>query len=805
VNVRPSRNPAAVGLTRRALLRAGALGGASLAVGATAARAATKPPAASVPVPSLTATYDFNQGWRFGGIYRAGSQSPGYDDADFSRVNLPHTVVPLSWGDWEPMRWEELWIYRKRFSADTLELGRVFLDFDGVMTNATVYLNGVELAQHLGGYLPFSVELTDNLGAGENDLGVVVDGRLLDVPPLGAVNGASSIDYLQPAGIYRDVTLRVVPDTYISDVFAKPIDVLAAQPGVDLSVTVDSPTTLRDRVQLNIELLDGDRKLKTRSVHKKVKRGTNVFELDLRDLGGIGLWSPSAPKLYTLRVTMTSATIPSHSVEVTMGFRQASFELDGFYLNGERLQIFGLNRHQLFPYTGMAAPARLQARDAQLIKDELNCNMVRCSHYPQSPHFLDACDQLGLMVWEEPPGWQYIGDENFDGIFLQNVHDMVIRDRNRPSVVIWGTRLDETASYPTLYAEARQLAYRLDGTRQTSGAMDTQSTVGWAEDVFAYDDYGSSGGNAVISPPVPGVPYVISEAVGAIAGPPLYRWIDASLTLQDQAELHAEVNQMARGNPAYSGVLGWCSIDYASLIGGGRDWHSLRWPGVLDTFRVPKPGASFYRSQLSPLVAPVIVPAFYWDFGPNSPATGPGANAILATNCDQLSVYIDGQLVAVAAPDTTNFGNLPYPPVLVDLTVDGSTLPELTVLGYYAGSQVATLQMSANPATDRLVLDLEDAKIAGDGTDATRLGFRALDAHGNQRPYVAGEVTLSLSGPATIIGQNPFQFATYGGVGAVVIRSEADRSGVATVTARHPTLGSATAKLAIVKPTGPYL
>jgi beta-galactosidase len=148
---------------------------------------------------------------------------------------------------------------------------------------------------------------------------------------------------------------------------------------------------------------------------------------------------------------------------------------------------------------------------------------------------------------------------------------------------------------------------------------------------------------------------------------------------------------------------------------------------------------------------------------------------------------------------------LPYPPVLVDLTVDGSTLPELTVLGYYAGSQVATLQMSANPATDRLVLDLEDAKIAGDGTDATRLGFRALDAHGNQRPYVAGEVTLSLSGPATIIGQNPFQFATYGGVGAVVIRSEADRSGVATVTARHPTLGSATAKLAIVKPTGPYL
>jgi len=791
-------------LTRRALLRSGALGGASLAVGATAARAATSRPLNSVAVASVTATYDFNQGWRFGGIYRAGSQSPGYDDAGFKRVNLPHTVVPLSWGDWDPSRWEKLWIYRKRFSADTLSLGRVFLDFDGVMTNATVYLNGVELAQHLGGYLPFSVELTENLVPGKNDLGVVVDGRVVDVPPLGNGSGAGSIDYLQPAGIYRDVTLRVVPDAYISDVFAKPVDVLSARPGVNLSVTVDSPARLRDPVQLTLELLDGDRKLTTKTVMEKVDYGTNVFALDLQDLR-VALWSPSGPKLYTLRVTMSSATIPSHTVEVTMGFRQASFELDGFYLNGERLQIFGLNRHQLFPYTGMAAPARLQARDAQLIKDELNCNMVRCSHYPQSPYFLDACDQLGLMVWEEPPGWQYVGDENFDAIFLQNVHDMVIRDRNRPSVVVWGTRLDETASYPTLYAEARQLAYQLDGTRQTSGAMDTQSTTGWAEDVFAFDDYGSSDGNAAISPPVPGVPYLISEAVGALTGPPLYRWIDPSQTLQDQAKLHAEVNQLARGNPAYSGVLAWCSVDYASLLGGARNWQNVRWPGVLDTFRVPKPGASFYRSQLSPLVAPVIVPAFYWDFGPNSPATGPGANAILATNCDQLSVYIDGQLLAVAIPDTTNFGNLPYPPVLVDLTVDGSTLPELTVLGYYAGSQVATLQMSADTATDRLVLDLEDAKIVGDGTDATRLGFRALDAYGNQRPYVAGDVTVSLTGPAVIVGQNPFQFATYGGVGAVIIRSEADLSGVVRVSASHPTLGTATAQLAVVKPTGLHL
>jgi beta-galactosidase len=152
------------------LLRAGALGGAALAVGAPRGRAATVPRTTRAPLKSVTATYSFNQGWRFGGVYRAGSQLPTYRDGSFATVNLPHTVVPLSWGNWSPARWEQLWIYRKQFSTAKLPTGRVFLDFDGVMANATVYLNGVEMATHLGGFLPFSVELTEMLVTGENDM-----------------------------------------------------------------------------------------------------------------------------------------------------------------------------------------------------------------------------------------------------------------------------------------------------------------------------------------------------------------------------------------------------------------------------------------------------------------------------------------------------------------------------------------------------------------------------------------------------------------------------------------------------------
>jgi beta-galactosidase len=383
------------------------------------------------------------------------------------------------------------------------------------------------------------------------------------------------------------------------------------------------------------------------------------------------------------------------------------------------------------------------------------------------------------------------------------VRDMVVRDRNRPSVIVWGTRLNETASsYDQLYAECRTIAYQFDGTRQTTGAMSTQSTAGWSEDVFSYDDYHASNGNAILAPPLTDVPYMVSEAVGALDGPPTYRWIDSSQTLETQARMHAQVHNIARSNRAYAGLLGWCSVDYASLNGGDRIWEAIKWPGVLDTFRVPKLGASFYRSQVSPAVTPVILPAFYWDFGPNSPPDGPGQNAMIATNCEVLKIYLNGKLLTTATPDTANYGSLEYPPVFVDLTVDGANLPTLEVVGYVGGKEVTSLQMSSNPARDHLRLDLEDSSIRADGVDATRFTFRALDAYGSQRPYVTGAVRLSLRGPAVLIAQNPFDFALYGGVGGAFVRSQAGRVGEVTVSASHPTLGKASAKLKVTRPTG---
>jgi len=759
-------------------------------------------------------SYDFNQGWLFGGRYRAGAAEPGYDDSGFTPVTLPHTVTALSWGDWDPASWQQVWIYRKHFGwpGGAGEAGgapgarsRVFVDFDGVLVSAAVLLNGRPAGRHQGGYLPWSAELTGSLAEGGNVLAVIVDARWLPVPPDGAAAGAAAVDFLQPGGIYRDVRLRVVPELFLSGVSAWPAGVLTADRAVDVEATVDAATAPAAPVRITAELLGGDPRgeavlARATTTVTSLAAGPVVARLRLTGLPEVGLWSPDTPRLYTIRTTLSAGGTDRHAVHTSTGFRDAVFRPDGFYLNGQRLPLFGLNRHQLFPYLGMAAPARLQRADAELLRYELNCNMVRCSHYPQSPHFLDACDEIGLMVWAEPPGWQYVGGAAWQDLMLANTADLVTRDRHRPSVIMWGTRLNETASYPALYARSRRLARELDGSRPSTGAMNRRSRAGWAEDVFAYNDYHSRRGRARLKRPLPGLPYLVSEAVGALDGPPRYRWTDPGTTLAAQARMHAQVHDIARGEAGYAGLLGWAAIDYASLNGGGRVWHGLKTPGVTDTFRVPKPGAAVYRAQVDPRVRPVILPVFFWDFGPGSPPCGPGRQAMIATNCDRLEIYMGGRHLVTVRPDRAAFRHLAYPPVCADLTVDGTGRPELRIDGYLGGQLVAAATMSADTARDRLDLAAADSSIEADGSDATRITFRAVDAYGNQRPHVTGQVTLAVAGPATLIGDNPFRFARYGPVGGAFLRSHPGLTGEVLVTATHPDLGRATARVTVTPP-----
>jgi beta-galactosidase len=745
-------------------------------------------------------SFSMNANWLFGGQYTSGSESSFYDDSNFAPVTVPHTVTPLSWQNWDYAAWQQVWIYRRHFAGGHLldphrPGNRIMVDFDGVMVNASVAINDQVVATHQGGYLPFAAELTGKVTAGDNLLAVVVDSRCLPVPPVGMGRGPKSVDFYQPGGIYRDVRLRVLPPVFLSDLWAQPGDVLTSHPRVDIECAVDSAATAGASGTLLVQLFDGQTPLAAQAIEVKTgSPGISPAKLSLTGFGPVSLWSPDSPKLYTVRATLNFPGIGSHVLSRRIGFREAAFKPEGFYLNGKRLQLFGLNRHQLYPYAGMAMPGRVQRKDAEILKNEFNCNMVRCSHYPQSPSFLDACDELGLLVWEEAPGWHNVSVTTaWQDLVLQDVRGMVTRDRSRPSVVIWGTRLNETRDYPGLWAQTRQAVRELDQNRPSSGAMAFHDDTDWNEDVFAYNDYATDDktGDVTLQPPFPELPYLVTEAVGVESVKPQhFAWADPPAWLARQAALHGQAHSQARSDPAYSGLLAWAGFDYGSLLGPGP--YDIKWAGVADGFRVPKPGAAIYQSQGDPAVRPVIIPVFFWEAGGAAPAPSPAA--MIASNCERLEVFVGGTLVTSARPafDSPLYGSLAHPPFLVNLPVKlPKPAPELLVRGFAGGRQVAELRMSAQPDGDTLAMTVDDPVITADGSDATRVVFRAVDSYGNQRRYGSGQVTLTLSGPATLVGDNPFAFGQYGGLGAVWIRSQAGQPGAVTLTASHPQLGQA--------------
>jgi beta-galactosidase len=755
----------------------------------------------------------FGDGWLFGPA-AAGSDQPGFDDSTLATVTLPHTVAPLSWQDWDPSSWERIWVYRKHFDAPAGPGGmRVFLDFSAALTHAMVTLNGTQVADHLGGYLPFSAEITGHLRPTGNVLAVTLDSTFnLDVPPDRAAPYIStSVDFWQPGGLYRDVSLRAVPQIFLADVFAKPVNVLdASTRQVVVQATVDAGVVPVGSAGLTVDLMDGGRTVASATVPVTITAAGQVtVTATITGLPDIMLWDTANPKLYTVVATLVADGSPLHDYQVRTGFREAAFTTGGFYLNGNRVKLLGLSRHQFFPWAGGAMPARVQAKDAAVLRNELNCNMVRCSHYPQSEAFYDACDELGLMVWEEIPGWDYFGDAAWQVAAYQSLHDMIVRDRNHPCVIVWGAMPNEAGEHAPEYALHNDLAHSLDDSRPTGGDGPV-TDASFVFDVYSNHDYSSVTGpdglrEPALAPPVDaaGKPYLVGEAVGTLSGPAIYyRRTDPQAVQQGQAVAHATVHDIAASDDRYCGLLAWSGFDYPS--GNGNQYQGIKYTGVHDVFRIPKPAAAIYQAQADPAGTPVIAPAFYWDFGPTSPVTSLEL-AMICSNLDQLRVYVGGRLLATVTPDTTGYPHLKYPPSFVDFRgVDGSARPELHIDGYLGGVKVASRSLAADPSGDRLQLTADDAEIDGDGVDATRLAFRAVDKYGASRPYVTGPVTLTVDGPAVLVGDNPVDFAATGGAAAVWIRSLPGSPGAVTVQASHSALGNAVARIKVrdVPPAG---
>ncbi|HEY6767235.1 MAG TPA: sugar-binding domain-containing protein, partial [Candidatus Sulfotelmatobacter sp.] len=325
-----------------------------------------------------------NRNWLFSPAVSEAAHEKNFDDSNYQRVVIPHTNARLPWHGFDEKAYEFVSSYRRHFKLPAEARGKhVLVNFEAAMTASTVWINGSRLGEYKGGYTPFSFELTPHLDFdAENVLAVDLDSsERPDIPPFGY-----EIDYLTFGGIYREVSLCIVPGTFIENVFAKPTNVMSDHPSVDVDCHIRHLDPARETLRVEVILRDGDRIIGKHSEAVAATAGApdTVVTVSLANLKSIKLWDLDHPHLYTVTATVWRGNEESDSVSRSIGFRLAQFTDHGFELNGKVIKLRGLDRHQTFPFVGQAMPARVQRRDAQILRHKLKCNIVRTSHYPQS-------------------------------------------------------------------------------------------------------------------------------------------------------------------------------------------------------------------------------------------------------------------------------------------------------------------------------------------------------------------------------------------------------------------------------------
>ena len=568
------------------------------------------------------------------------------------RVDLPHTCRETPYDYFDEGEYQMLCGYRRRLSVPERWAGkRVFLCVGAAGHRAEVFVNGEKLGEHRCGYTAFRVELTQALRPGEEALLVLrVDSReTLDQPPFGYV-----IDYMTYGGLYREVWLEVREQNFIDDVFVKPEVSGAVNSVVTLAGPADADLRLRQRVCAFDD---------TGTVLTEKRFYADAEKLSLKlTVPEAKKWDVAAPNRYVMRTELLRGETVLDRVDTVFGFRTAEFRKDGFYLNGRKLKLVGLNRHQSYPYIGYAAPASLQRHDADILKYELGCNAVRTSHYPQSQHFIDRCDEIGLLVFTEIPGWQHLGGADWKEQAVRNVEDMVTQYRNHPSIILWGVRINESQDDDELYARTNAVAHKLDPTRPTGGVRYLKKSS-LLEDVYTYNDFVHNGKTRgcekkrdVTSDPEK--PYLISEYNGHMYPTKTF---DSEAHRLEHALRHANVLDAVAAEEDVAGSFGWCMFDYNTH----RDFGSgdrICYHGVMDMFRNPKLAAEVYAARQD--AAPVLAVSSSFDIGEH--AAGNRGRVFLFTNADEVRMYKNGSYIRSYTHADTPYKNMPRPPIEVD-------------------------------------------------------------------------------------------------------------------------------------------
>ncbi|MDF2540031.1 MAG: Beta-galactosidase/beta-glucuronidase [Herbinix sp.] len=618
---------------------------------------------------------NMNNDWKYSPTFQKQMTNPSYDEATMETVRLPHTNVITPYHYFDEQIYQFVSCYRKRiFANEAWKEKQVLITFEGVGHVAKVYLNEKLVTTHNGGYTAFTADLAPHLIFGEDNVLVVeVDSReSSNLPPFGNV-----IDYLTYGGIYREVYLDIKEVISIEDVFVMTRDLDNAKElnskEVELWITLHglseeeqghSQHAQADQEKhsiLSYSICDAAGGMVYQNKCSISQRTTKI----IFSVTGVLDWDIEQPNLYNLDLELLAEGKPSTQLDkstIRFGFRTCEFREDGFYLNHKKLKLLGLNRHQCYPYVGYAMPKRMQLRDAEILKQELHVNAVRTSHYPQSKHFINRCDELGLLVFTELPGWQFIGDERWKEIACNHVKEMVLQYRNHPSIILWGVRINESQDDDNFYTRTNQIAHELDPTRQTGGVRFLKKS-NLLEDVYTYNDFLHNGLTKGLDKKKnvtskEASPYLVTEFNGHMFPAKTF---DSEEHRLQHALRHTCVLDALFEQETIAGGFGWCMFDYNTHKDFGSG-DRICYHGVLDMFRNPKLAASVYASQTDH--TDICEVSSSLDIG-DHPA-GNITEVFVFTNADSIKLYKNDTFIKEFYPNKTRYLHLPHPPVIID-------------------------------------------------------------------------------------------------------------------------------------------
>jgi beta-galactosidase len=695
--------------------------------------------------------FDFGSG-RTGNFQKTGNFLPAgsmaFDDGDWTAVNLPHDwAVELPFKDDSSLTSKGFYPlgrtypatsigwYRRVFDLPAADAGkRITLEFDGAYRETMVVLNGFYIGQHSGGYDPFSFDVTDftNPG-GKNVLLIRVDATLSDGW------------FYEGAGIYRHVWLVKTNPVHVKKwgTFVTS-QVQPNQATLSLRTEVNNHGKTAQNAQVTSTVLDPSGKpvakaaTASRSIPKLGER-TYVQEIVVkRPL----LWSLEERNLYKLVTEVSANGTVVDRYETPFGIRTINIDPEkGLFLNGKNVKIKGTCNHQDHAGLGAALPDSVQYYRVRRLQD-MGCNSLRTSHNPPTPELLDACDQLGMLVFDETR----MMSSNPEG--LSQFGDLVRRDRNHPSVFMWSMgneeRVANTERGVLILGAMKALATELDGSRPVSiaptGAIGTGGLA--LCDVIGYNYMDPAA--AAYHKAHPEKPVIGTETVSAVGTRGIY------ITDQRKGYVSSYDPYTITGRASAEGWWRFCDAQ-PWLVGGfvwtGFDYRGEPspdgWPnissqyGIIDTCGFPKDTFYYYQSWWTNKPVLHVFPHWNW-----SGMEGKEIAVWAHSNLDKVELFLNGKSLGAKNVEKNSHvaWNVSYTPGVIEAR------------GYKAGKLVMTAKRETTGPAAKLVMKADHREISADGEDVAMFAVEVRDSHDRVVPITDNEVAFRVSGPGKLIG-----------------------------------------------------